>query len=42
VKEWTAIDQAITNALQAALLGKQTPRQALDTAAAQVDGKLSG
>ena len=42
VKEWTAIDQAITNALQAALLGKQTPKQALDTAAAQVDSKLSG
>jgi multiple sugar transport system substrate-binding protein len=42
VKEWTAIDQTIVNALEAALLGKQTPKQALDAAAAQVDSKLSG
>jgi ABC-type glycerol-3-phosphate transport system substrate-binding protein len=42
VKEWNAIDQAIVTALQAALLGKQTPKQALDTAAAQVNSKLSG
>jgi len=42
VKEWTAIDQTIVNALESALLGKQTPQQALDAAAAQVDSKLSG
>jgi ABC-type glycerol-3-phosphate transport system substrate-binding protein len=42
VKEWTAIDQAIVNALESALLGRQTPKQALDAAAAQVDSKLTG
>jgi ABC-type glycerol-3-phosphate transport system substrate-binding protein len=41
VKHWNDIDTAIADGVSAALLGKKTPQQALDDAAAQVDSKLT-
>jgi len=40
VRQWNNIDRAIADGVSAALLGKKTPQQALDDAAAQVDGRL--
>jgi multiple sugar transport system substrate-binding protein len=41
VGAWTEIDTLITDSLQAALLGKATPKAALDDAAAQTDAALA-
>jgi multiple sugar transport system substrate-binding protein len=40
VQQWNNIDRAIADGVSAALLGKKTPQQALDNAAAQVDSQL--
>lgn len=41
VARWNDIDQAITDAVTAALLGKKSAQQALDDAAKEVDGLLA-
>ena len=42
VQKWNAIDRAVADGVSAALLGKKTPQQALDDAAAQVNSWLAG
>jgi ABC-type glycerol-3-phosphate transport system substrate-binding protein len=42
VKQWDAIDTAISDGVGAALLGKKSPKDALDGAAATADDKLAG
>ena len=42
VQKWNDIDRVIADGVSAALLGKKTPQQALDDAAAQVNSWLAG
>ncbi|MCB1280965.1 MAG: hypothetical protein KDB18_05535, partial [Salinibacterium sp.] len=41
VAEWESIDSSITNALETALLGKASPKDALDAAAKSADSELA-